>query len=117
MTALPKPLMDRGFKLEARPLPVAQRVELFGHVTLVEGYAVPGFVGCHALVALRDTPRSTVAVMTTVAHLQSLLATVLATSSPAAASNSPIHRHRSAAPGRSMSTRLTGSSCATWRKA
>jgi hypothetical protein len=31
-------------------------VELFGHVTLVEGYALPNFTGCYALVALRDTP-------------------------------------------------------------
>src|SRR5947209_17959186 len=54
-------------------------VELFGHVILVEGYALKGFTGCHALVALRDTPGKTVAVMTTEQRLQSLLETALAT--------------------------------------
>lgn len=57
----------------------AQTVELFGHVTLVEGYALPGFTGCHALVALRDSPGVTVAVLTTEQRLQSLLETALAT--------------------------------------
>lgn len=59
--------------------PVGESVELFGHVTLVEGYAVPAYVGCHALVALRDTPGTTVAVMTTASHLHSLLETALTT--------------------------------------
>jgi hypothetical protein len=52
--------------------------EIFGHVTLVEGYALPGFTGCHALVALRDTPGTTVAVLTTEMRLQALLDTALA---------------------------------------
>ena len=55
--------------------------ELFGHVTLVEGYALPNFQGCHALVALRDTPGRTVAVLTTEQRLQSLLETGLDTGS------------------------------------
>jgi hypothetical protein len=71
--------LDSGIKIEKLPLPAGQSVELFGHVTLVEGYAVPAYVGCHALVALRDTPGTTVAVMTTAPHLQSLLETALAT--------------------------------------
>jgi hypothetical protein len=54
-------------------------VELFGHVTLVEGYALPGFIGCHALVSLRDAPKNTVAVMTTNLGLQTLLETALST--------------------------------------
>jgi hypothetical protein len=54
-------------------------VQLFGHVTLVEGYALPTYVGCHALVKLRDNPGKTVAVMTTRINLQSLLETALAT--------------------------------------
>jgi hypothetical protein len=54
-------------------------VELFGHVTLVEGYALTNFVGCHALVALRDTPGTTVAVLTSEQRLQSLFETALAT--------------------------------------
>lgn len=54
-------------------------VELFGHVTLVEGYALPQFAGCHALVALRDTPGKTVAVMSSAHNLQTLLETALAT--------------------------------------
>ena len=56
-----------------------QTVELFGHVTLVEGYDLPTYVGCHALVALRDEPDKTVAVLTTETRLQSLLETALVT--------------------------------------
>ena len=48
-------------------------------MTLVEGYAVPAYLGSHTLVALCDTPGTTVAVMTTATHLQSLLETALAT--------------------------------------
>lgn len=51
--------------------------ELFGHVTLVEGYDLNTYKGCHALVALRDTPGTTVAVLTTNLGLQSLLQTAL----------------------------------------
>lgn len=57
----------------------ATSVELFGHVTLVEGYALPNFQGCHALVNLRDTPNKTVAVLTSQHNLQTLLETALAT--------------------------------------
>lgn len=49
------------------------------HVTLVEGYALTNFVGCHALVDLRDTPGTIVAVLTSEQRLQSLLETALAT--------------------------------------
>jgi len=54
-------------------------VELFGHVTLVQGYARPNFVGCHALIALRDTPGKTIAVLTSEHRLQTLLESGLAT--------------------------------------
>lgn len=57
----------------------APSVELFGHVTLVEGYDVSSYQGCHALVALRDQPGTTVAVLTTQHRLQALLETALAT--------------------------------------
>ena len=67
-----------GVKIPPPPPPPVH-VELFGHVTLVEGYALPGFTGCHALVFLRDTPNKTVAVMTTEVRLQSLLETALDT--------------------------------------
>jgi hypothetical protein len=53
--------------------------ELFGHVTLVEGYVLPGFNGCHALVYLRDVPNTTVAVLTPEHRLQTLLETALET--------------------------------------
>ena len=53
--------------------------ELFGTVTLVEGYSLPSFQGCHALVALRDTPGKTVAVLTEDHRLQTLLETGLQT--------------------------------------
>jgi hypothetical protein len=54
-------------------------VELFGHVSLVEGYAVTGYTGIHALVALRDQPGKTVAVMSKQHRLQTLLETALST--------------------------------------
>lgn len=68
-----------GIKLDLSLLQTVQTVELFGHVTLVEGYAIPTYIGCHALVALRDTPGKTIAVLTTETRLQSLLETALAT--------------------------------------
>ena len=60
-----------------KPGPLPPTVELFGHVTLVEGYALPNFTGVHALVALRDTPGKTVAVLTTQHRLQTLLESAL----------------------------------------
>lgn len=51
--------------------------ELFGHVIQVEGYALPNFSGCHALVSLRDKPGTVIAVMTSEYRLQSLLETAL----------------------------------------
>jgi hypothetical protein len=54
-------------------------VELFGHVTLVETYVVPSYKGFHALVALRDTPGKTVAVLTTETTMQTLFETALST--------------------------------------
>jgi hypothetical protein len=73
-------LLERGIRIDpATWPPVQQPVELFGHVTLVEGYALTNYTGCHALVALRDTPGQTVAVMTSEVRLQSLLETALAT--------------------------------------
>ena len=70
--------LTTGLKAGVAPAS-AGAVELFGHVTLVEGYALPNFVGCHALVALRDTPNKTVAVLTRNQNLQTLLETALAT--------------------------------------
>jgi len=54
-------------------------LELFGHVTLVEGYDLSTYKGCHALVSLRDTPGTTVAVLTKDLGLQGLLQTALQT--------------------------------------
>lgn len=70
--------MSSGVRAAARGAGVAA-VELFGHVTLVEGYSLPNFLGCHALVALRDTPGKTVAVLASEHRLQTLLETALAT--------------------------------------
>jgi hypothetical protein len=78
MPPAPK-LPDRGFKLKLPIALPAPTVELFGHVTLVEGYALANYTGCHALVALRNTPGKSVAVMTSETRLQSLLETALAT--------------------------------------
>jgi hypothetical protein len=68
-------LLATGMSSQAQ----AGRVELFGHVSLVEGYALPTFNGFHALVQLRDTPGKTVAVLSKEPRLQSLLETALAT--------------------------------------
>lgn len=76
------PLMsqkDIGIKIDLDKFFTNQPQELFGHVTLVEGYALTSFTGCHALVSLRDTPGKTVAVLTSEIRLQSLLETALAT--------------------------------------
>jgi hypothetical protein len=72
-------MLDRGIKVDVSTLAPAVTVELFGHVTLVEGYALAAFTGCHALVSLRDTPGKTVAVLTSEQRLQSLLETGLST--------------------------------------
>ncbi len=68
-----------GLEIKATELATPTLVELFGHVTLVEGYSLTTFNGCHALVALRDTPGQTIAVITPQIRLQSLLETALAT--------------------------------------
>jgi hypothetical protein len=71
---------DSGVSKASANAPAAgSSVELFGHVTLVEGYAMSNFLGCHALVKLRDTPNKTVAVLTSASNLQSLLETALDT--------------------------------------
>ncbi|HQR12428.1 MAG TPA: hypothetical protein PLW68_13970 [Casimicrobiaceae bacterium] len=68
-----------GIRRGASRAIAAPTVELFGHVTLVEGYALPNYHGCHALIALRDVPNQTIAVLTTQHRLQTLLETALAT--------------------------------------
>lgn len=78
MTSAAKPL-ERGIKVDAAALVAAPTVELFGHVILVEGYALSTYTGCHALVSLRDALGKTVAVLTSEPRLQSLLETALAT--------------------------------------
>ena len=70
---------ERGINVDISKLPSVVTVELFGHVTLVEGYALTNFSGCHALIALRDQPGKTVAVLTTQHRLQTLLETALST--------------------------------------
>jgi hypothetical protein len=70
---------EQGFHVKVSGLVFQPSVELFGHVILVEGYDVPGYKGCHALVALRDQPGVIVAVLTTEHHLQTLLETALST--------------------------------------
>jgi hypothetical protein len=67
-----------GIQLGPFPQPTPM-VELFGHVTLVESYAVSSFTGCHVLVGLRDTPGKTVAVLTNDERLQTLFQTALST--------------------------------------
>ncbi len=71
--------LERGISVGPSRFIASRSVELFGHVILVEGYAIPSYIGCHALVALRDTPAKTVAVLTSEVRLQSLLETALAT--------------------------------------
>jgi hypothetical protein len=71
--------LERGIKVDVTNLVKLQTVELFGHVTLVEGYNLPSYVGCHALVVLRDTPGKIIAVLSSEQRLQSLLETALST--------------------------------------
>jgi len=73
--------IDRGVKAGVTRSGAGFAVELFGHVTLVQGYSVSSYVGCHALVALRDSPGKTVAVLTSEPRLQSLLECALSTGS------------------------------------
>lgn len=70
---------ESGIKIDVSKMVSSQTVQLFGHVSLVEGYALAAYTGCHALVGLRDTPGKTVAVLTSEQRLQSLLETSLAT--------------------------------------
>ena len=69
----------RALTIKPHLLLIPSPVELFGHVTLVESYDTTGYVGCHALVALRDSPGVTVAVITTSKHHQMQLDTALST--------------------------------------
>lgn len=77
MPTIVREKFERGIKVDMSRLVAAPTVELFGHVTLVEGYDLPSYVGCHALVSLRDTPGKTVAVLTSEPRLQSLLEAAL----------------------------------------
>lgn len=63
----------RGITVDLSHSDAAGVQELFGHVSLVEGYNLSTFTGCHALVSLRDQPGKTVAVLTAEFRLQSLL--------------------------------------------
>ena len=69
----------KATKKPARPPAMGPVVELFGHVTLVESYRVPGFTGCHGLVTLRDSPGVTVAVLTAETRHQELMTAALTT--------------------------------------
>ncbi len=69
----------RGIEIDTSKLKPIAHVELFGHVTLIEGYSLTSFKGCHALVQLRDQPGKIVAVLTSDETLQNLLQTALAT--------------------------------------
>jgi hypothetical protein len=66
-------------KIRREGFQITSNVELFGHVILVEGYALADFSGCHALISLRNTPGKTVAVITTSHRLQTLLEPALST--------------------------------------
>jgi hypothetical protein len=70
---------ERGVSGSATGAKTGAAVELSGHVTLVQGYSLSSYVGCHALVTLRDTPGKTVAVLTSEPRLQSLLESALST--------------------------------------
>ena len=74
-----KKLPDTGIKIGGTKRGARLTVPLMGHVTLVVGYALRDFVGCHAVVELYGTPLKTVAVLTRDRGLQSLLETALAT--------------------------------------
>lgn len=73
--------LEKVLTLDPTHVMPGNKVELFGHVDLVEAYAVPNYHGCHALIALRDVPGKMVVVMTTETRLQSLLEVALETKS------------------------------------
>lgn len=76
----PKAALGKAaLKRPARPPAMGPAVELFGYVGLVESYTVPGFMGCHALVTLRDSPGVTVAVLTDEIRHQELMTAALVT--------------------------------------
>lgn len=77
MPATVEMMKEKGIQIDLAKLTPTPIEELFGHVTLVEAYDLPNFVGCHALVALRDKPGKTVAVLTTEERLQNLLQAAL----------------------------------------
>jgi len=79
MPTLVSDTIETGLSIDVRKIISPATVELFGHVTLVEGYHLSTYVGCHALVSLRDTPGKTVAVLTSDQGLQSLLEDALST--------------------------------------
>ena len=71
--------IDRGVKVSTSQPERGPEVELYGHVTLVQGYGLSSYVGCHALIALKDIPGKTVAVLSSEPQLQSLLECALST--------------------------------------
>jgi hypothetical protein len=74
--------LPTGFVTDIISLPIVTEELLYGHVSLIEGIILPPtFVGCYAVVALRDTPGTDVGVVTSEQRLQSLLETALATGS------------------------------------
>ncbi|MCA9966575.1 MAG: hypothetical protein KC423_20140 [Anaerolineales bacterium] len=79
MGIVDKPILERGIQFDVSQLTPPQTVTLFGHVILIEGYALTTYTGCHAVVTLRDTPGKTVVVLTVELRLQSLLETALET--------------------------------------
>jgi hypothetical protein len=53
--------------------------QLFGHVILIEGHTIGAYKGVHALVTLRDKPGVTIAVLTKLHWLQTMLEKALST--------------------------------------
>jgi hypothetical protein len=79
---MPNAKQDTSTGISARPQPAplaAPTQELFGHVTLVETYSLANYSGIHALIALRDTPGKTIAILTVEQRHQTALQTALST--------------------------------------
>jgi hypothetical protein len=90
---MPKKLQKfaTGFELKKKLLPApAAPAQLFGHVILIQAYAIPTYNGIHALISLRDTPGKIIAVFTTQARLQTVLETGLSTGNLVAVDARPI---------------------------
>lgn len=93
----------RSIDIDTSKLKPITEVEMFGDVTLVDGYALPNFRGCHALISLRDQPRFLAA-----AQASSPPEHLLLHWRPAAAENAIVHSSIKIERGKHRKTKQIG---------